>query len=149
MDAYDILGVARGASLEKVKTNFRKLALELHPDKGGSEHLFNVLKKSYVQVLQDIKEKRNNKDFHELKEDHEEFKRTEQQMKHMHIDEEKEDDVMRQFHKVFLKNKVVIEHGWYVPCRMQKCFCPAILQRKCSPEREQERYFLYLFCCAI
>ena len=92
MDAYDILGVARGASLEKVKTNFRKLALELHPDKGGSEHLFNVLKKSYVQVLQDIKEKRNNKDFHELKEDHEEFKRTEQQMKHMHIDEEKEDD---------------------------------------------------------
>ena len=109
MDAYDILGVARGASLEKVKTNFRKLALELHPDKGGSEHLFNVLKKSYVQVLQDIKEKRNNKDFHELKEDHEEFKRTEQQMKHMHIDEEKEDDVMRQFHKVFLKNKVVSE----------------------------------------
>ena len=109
MDAYDILGVAKGSSLENVKKSFRKLALELHPDKGGSEHLFNVLKKSYVSVLQDMKEKRINKDFHELKEDYDEFTRTEQRMKNMHIDEEKEEDVMRQFHKVFLKTKVETE----------------------------------------
>ncbi len=50
-DYYKILGVEKGASAEEIKTAFRKLAHEHHPDKaGGNEAKFKELNEAY-QVL--------------------------------------------------------------------------------------------------
>ena len=49
-DYYKILGVARGASEEEVKTAFRRLAHQHHPDKGGSTEKFKEINEAY-QVL--------------------------------------------------------------------------------------------------
>jgi molecular chaperone DnaJ len=44
---YDILGVAENASQDEIKKVYRKLALEHHPDKGGSEEKFKKISQAY------------------------------------------------------------------------------------------------------
>lgn len=50
-DYYEVLGVAKGASADELKKAYRRLAVQLHPDKeGGSEEKFKELNEAY-QVL--------------------------------------------------------------------------------------------------
>src|SRR5882757_10360326 len=55
-DYYEILGVARGSTAEDLKTAYRKLAMECHPDRNPgdhtSEHKFKELSEAY-EVLKD------------------------------------------------------------------------------------------------
>lgn len=56
-DHYDVLGVSRTATQEEIKTAFRKLAMELHPDRNPGDQAadrFKELNASY-QVLSDPK----------------------------------------------------------------------------------------------
>lgn len=55
-DYYKILGINKNASKEEVKKAFRKLALEHHPDKGGSEAKFKEINEAY-SVLSDDKKR--------------------------------------------------------------------------------------------
>jgi molecular chaperone DnaJ len=51
-DYYKTLGIDKSASAEEVKAAFRRLALEHHPDKGGSAEKFKEANEAY-QVLSD------------------------------------------------------------------------------------------------
>jgi len=51
-DYYKTLGIDKTASAEEVKAAFRRLALEHHPDKGGSAEKFKEANEAY-QVLSD------------------------------------------------------------------------------------------------
>lgn len=51
-DYYAILGVPRTATPEQIKQAYRKLALEHHPDRKGSEEKFKEVNEAY-QVLSD------------------------------------------------------------------------------------------------
>ncbi len=42
IDYYDVLGVAKSASLEQIKSAFRKLAHQWHPDKNKSPDAHNI-----------------------------------------------------------------------------------------------------------
>ena len=55
-DYYQILGVGKSANADEIKSAFRKLAHQHHPDKGGDAEKFKELNEAY-QVLGD-KEKR-------------------------------------------------------------------------------------------
>jgi molecular chaperone DnaJ len=56
-DYYDVLGVKKGASKDEIKTAFRKLAHQYHPDKkGGDEKRFKEINEAY-QVLSDEKKR--------------------------------------------------------------------------------------------
>lgn len=59
-DYYSVLGVAKNASADEIKTAFRKKAHEHHPDKGGDEEKFKEYNEAY-QVLGN-KEKRKQYD---------------------------------------------------------------------------------------
>jgi len=47
MDYYDTLGVSKNASDKEIKTAFRKLAGQHHPDKGGDHKKFVEIKEAY------------------------------------------------------------------------------------------------------
>jgi len=49
---YDILGVAPNATAKEIKTAYRKLAIEHHPDRGGDEEEFKRISEAY-SILSD------------------------------------------------------------------------------------------------
>lgn len=51
-DYYEILGVSKNATQDEIKKNYRKKAMEHHPDKGGDETIFKEIAEAY-EVLSD------------------------------------------------------------------------------------------------
>ncbi|MCD6123116.1 MAG: DnaJ domain-containing protein [Spirochaetales bacterium] len=60
--AYKILGVSRDASIEEIKTAYRKLATENHPDKVANlgeefvklaEEKFKVIQEAYQEIREE------------------------------------------------------------------------------------------------
>lgn len=54
-DPYDILGVARGASLDEIKAAFRRACKARHPDLGGSHEAMTELNAAYAFILNELK----------------------------------------------------------------------------------------------
>lgn len=58
---YDTLGVSRTADQNEIKKAYRKLALRLHPDKGGDEEMFKEVSKAYDTLSDENQRKRYDK----------------------------------------------------------------------------------------
>lgn len=58
MDYYKILGLERGASDKEIKSAYRKLAKEFHPDRGGDAERFKEISEAY-SILSDPQSKGN------------------------------------------------------------------------------------------
>ena len=43
MDPYRVLGVSKTYTWDDLKDAYRRLSLQVHPDKGGSDELFNIV----------------------------------------------------------------------------------------------------------
>lgn len=56
-DYYQVLGVAKNASLEEIKKAYKKLALKHHPDKGGKEEEFKKISVAYSVLSDDTQRK--------------------------------------------------------------------------------------------
>mgnify|MGYP003323485044 CR=1 FL=1 len=50
MDPYSVLGVEQTASDQDIKSAFRKLAVQYHPDRGGDENKFKEINEAYDKI---------------------------------------------------------------------------------------------------
>jgi hypothetical protein len=71
-DPYTLLCLPRDFTLQQLKTNYKRLALQLHPDKNlvSPEHaveVFKILTDSYRKLHEDYLRRTNDLQFHELK----------------------------------------------------------------------------------
>lgn len=51
MKYYEILGVSKTATVDEIKTAYRKLAREHHPDKGGDKETFQNIQEAYENLI--------------------------------------------------------------------------------------------------
>lgn len=51
---YDILGVSPGASLREITEAYRRLALQHHPDRGGSIVEFQKISEAYQKLSEEL-----------------------------------------------------------------------------------------------
>ncbi|XXF75467.1 DnaJ domain-containing protein [Myxococcaceae bacterium GXIMD 01537] len=57
-DPYRVLGVSPGDSPDAIRARYRELALERHPDRGGSEEKMRELNDAYERILRHRAHKR-------------------------------------------------------------------------------------------
>lgn len=58
---YDILGIETGATEAQVKKAYKKMALKVHPDSGGSTYLFQQVNEAYTKITEKLRKKTNSK----------------------------------------------------------------------------------------
>ncbi|MBQ04304.1 molecular chaperone DnaJ, partial [Candidatus Bathyarchaeota archaeon] len=67
-DYYEVLGLERGASGDKIKQAYRKLALQYHPDRNksaGAEEIFKEVSEAYAVLSDDVKKSQYDRFGHE------------------------------------------------------------------------------------
>lgn len=67
VDPYILLGVTPQSSFEELKRNYRRIALKVHPDRGGSDELFQLVSDCFRKVGHDIQMRMADRQHHELK----------------------------------------------------------------------------------
>ena len=77
INPYKILGIHKNYTIEELKDRYKRVAKQAHPDRGGSEALFNLVTLCYKKLYEEYKLKRINKQFNDLKLDFNNY--TEQQ----------------------------------------------------------------------
>lgn len=71
-DPYEVLRLPRNFTLEQLRANYKRLALQLHPDKNivSTEHaseIFKILTVSYKQLMHEYHARQSDRPFHELR----------------------------------------------------------------------------------
>lgn len=69
MNPYEVLDVPKNFTLQQLKDNYKRIALKVHPDKGGSEQLFLLVTKCFKKLIQEYHKRQADKQYHELKAD--------------------------------------------------------------------------------
>jgi curved DNA-binding protein CbpA len=69
INPYKLLNVPENYNLEMLKSAYKKVAFKAHPDKGGSEYLFNLVTECYKHLAKELKKKENDKLHFELKQE--------------------------------------------------------------------------------
>jgi curved DNA-binding protein CbpA len=69
VNPYKMLDLPKVFTLQQLKDNYKRIALKVHPDKGGTEQLFLLVTKCYKVLLEEYNRRQANKEYHELKAD--------------------------------------------------------------------------------
>jgi curved DNA-binding protein CbpA len=107
IDPYKILGLSKNFTSEQLRDAYKKMALQVHPDKGGTEYLFKLVTLCYRNLAKEYKKKKTDKQYTELKS---EFVKTHQQnsepkYQNINIDYSKSFNIEK-FNNLFDQNKI-------------------------------------------
>lgn len=71
-DPFKLLGLTRSDTLATAKNSYKKLALKLHPDRGGDPKAFSLLTKAFLSVTEELKA-REQHNHNDMKKDQEQY----------------------------------------------------------------------------
>jgi curved DNA-binding protein CbpA len=69
INPYDVLGVGPNFTWDELKLAYRRAARLAHPDKGGSQKLFEIVTESFRQLGEEYKFRQGGRPHHELKQE--------------------------------------------------------------------------------
>lgn len=69
LNPYDVLGVRKNFEFDELKDAYRRIAKIVHPDKGGSHHLFQMVTDCFRTLAHEYKMRTSDRPHHELKRD--------------------------------------------------------------------------------
>lgn len=67
INPYKMLNVPENYTMDILKAAYKKAAFATHPDKGGSEYMFNIVTDCYKYLVKELKRKESDKLHYELK----------------------------------------------------------------------------------
>jgi curved DNA-binding protein CbpA len=108
---YKVLNISTNCTLVELKAQYKKLAMQYHPDKGGTKVLFDLLTKSFKHIFNNIKYDQNHES---LREQYVNYEATQSQSKSRPFDPD-DGSFEEKFNKHFDKHKThnpVIERGY-------------------------------------
>ena len=53
INPYEILGVTKNFTLDELKDKYKRVAKKVHPDRGGSQQLFNLVTLAYKKLVEE------------------------------------------------------------------------------------------------
>jgi curved DNA-binding protein CbpA len=106
---YILLGLNsnQNYTIDQIKTAYRKKAITVHPDKGGSAKLFDDVTKAYFSILEKLKLKEQDKQYSDLKNGSRDYldKQQSENKKNMALKAEKGFN-LNAFNKIFEENRL-------------------------------------------
>jgi len=111
INPYKILGLHKNYTIDELKNRYKIVAKKAHPDRGGSEELFNLVTLCYKKLYEEYKLKKINKQFNELKLDFNNYTETQhnQQRKNKYLNQNNSynlNDFQDTFNKVYDNHKI-------------------------------------------
>jgi len=69
LDPYSVLGLKKNFSWDELKDSYKRIARVVHPDRGGSDQLFQMVTDCFKQLAHEYKLREVDRPHHELKKD--------------------------------------------------------------------------------
>ena len=69
IDPYRILNLNKNFTQQELREAYKKLALQVHPDRGGTDYMFKLVTYCYKLLCKEYNNRTSDKQYHELKED--------------------------------------------------------------------------------
>jgi curved DNA-binding protein CbpA len=104
IDPYEVLGVSKNYTWDELVNSYRRLAKLVHPDKGGSELLFNTVTDCFKFLAHEYKKKEVDKPHHVLKQNY--INNQPRQQPTIPAEFGQEGSFNEKFNKVFDENKL-------------------------------------------
>lgn len=146
IDPYKILDLPKKYSIDQLRSQFKKIALSCHPDKGGNEYMFKVVTKCYKVLLEEYNRREGDKQFMELKAA---FTKNQDQQQYQNIQLSPQEAVGRfninKFNSIFEQNKPssATDIGYQEWMRQNDLRDAPTLQKNISNERFNEQFDKY------
>lgn len=67
INPYKLLEVSKDFTLDELKASYKRIAIKVHPDKGGSEYMFNLVTECFKQLMREWKKRNSDKQHYDLK----------------------------------------------------------------------------------
>ena len=108
-DPYKILEIDKDYDLVQFKKQYKKMAMESHPDRGGDSDMFKEITQAYIYLLKKYKENIPDKQIFELKEEFENFTISEGKLKNTLLNNDNFN--INQFNDVFNQTQIIDENN--------------------------------------
>lgn len=105
IDPYEVFGLSKNFEWEELKESYRRLAKLVHPDKGGSEILFNKVSDAFKKLAYEYKARQGDKQYFELKQGYNQYRESNPIKPTTAAGSHNEANFLDRFNKAFEENR--------------------------------------------